>query len=154
MKSKYLIIGVIVILILAGILLVARSAGKKNAAQNAMTNIPATAMPKTTASGSAGASVGAMTKATVKEFKVEGSNFQFVPKVLNVNQGDTVKIVFESSGGLHDFVIDAFGVKTKVIPTGASDTVQFVADKKGTFQFYCSVANHRAMGMVGTLVVQ
>jgi uncharacterized cupredoxin-like copper-binding protein len=32
--------------------------------------------------------------------------------------------------------------------------VQFVADKTGTFEFYCSVGNHRQMGMVGTLVVQ
>jgi plastocyanin len=29
-----------------------------------------------------------------------------------------------------------------------------VADKKGTFEYYCSVGQHRALGMKGKLVVE
>lgn len=33
-------------------------------------------------------------------------------------------------------------------------SVTFVADTLGTFEYYCSVGNHRAQGMVGNLVVE
>jgi hypothetical protein len=40
------------------------------------------------------------------------------------------------------------------VGAGASDVVEFTADKAGTFEYYCSVGNHRAMGMKGTLTVK
>ncbi len=91
---------------------------------------------------------------TVKSFNVTGSNFKFDPSEIRVKKGDTVKITLASSG-MHDFRIDEFNVKTNVLKTGdAPQTVQFVADKTGTFEYYCSVGNHRAMGMVGKLIVE
>lgn len=71
-----------------------------------------------------------------------------------MNKDDKVTIVFKNAGGFHDFVLDAFTVKTPTIQTSNEATVSFVADKDGTFQYYCSVANHRQMGMVGTLTVK
>jgi plastocyanin len=95
------------------------------------------------------------TTGQVKEFTVEGSNFKFLPATLTVNKGDTVKVTFKNTGGFHDFVIDEFnGSKTKQIGADAEETIQFVADKAGTFEYYCSVGNHRGMGMVGKLIVQ
>lgn len=92
---------------------------------------------------------------SVKEFTVEGSNFKFLPATMTVNKGDTVKITFKNTGGFHDFVIDEFkGAKTKQIGANASETIEFVADKAGTFEYYCSVGNHRGMGMKGTLTVK
>ena len=85
----------------------------------------------------------------VKEFTVTGSAFKFAPATLTVNKGDTVRITFK-----HDFVIDELGVKTQVINTGQEEVVEFVADTAGTFEYYCSVGNHRQMGMVGTLTVK
>jgi plastocyanin len=96
---------------------------------------------------------GAMTKGVVKEFTVTGSPFKFVPAAMTVKKGDTVKITFKNSGGTHDFVIDELGVKTKTLASGAEETVQFVASKVGTFEYYCSVGNHRAMGMVGKITI-
>lgn len=94
------------------------------------------------------------TSGTVKEFTVEGSAFKFVPATMTVNKGDTVRITFKNTGGFHDFVIDEFDVKTKQIGAGASETIEFVADQSGTFEYYCSVGNHRAQGMKGTLTVK
>jgi nitrite reductase (NO-forming) len=37
---------------------------------------------------------------------------------------------------------------------GETTSVEFVADKTGTFEYYCSVGAHRAMGMTGSLVVE
>lgn len=96
----------------------------------------------------------AMTDGEVVEFTVEGTNFSFTPNNLTVNEGDTVRVTFKNTGGMHDFRIDEFEAKTNVIQTGEEETITFVADKAGTYEFYCSVGSHRAMGMVGTLVVQ
>jgi plastocyanin len=71
-----------------------------------------------------------------------------------VKKGDKVKITFQNSVGNHDFVLDAFNIKTAVLGSGKSETVEFTADKTGQFEYYCSVGNHRQMGMTGTLVVQ
>lgn len=89
-----------------------------------------------------------------KEFVVNGSNFSFDVKTITVKKGDTVRIVFKNQDGFHDFVIDDFNVATKQIQAGQEETVEFVADKGGIFEYYCSVGNHRAMGMVGTLTVE
>jgi nitrosocyanin len=89
----------------------------------------------------------------VKEFTVSGTNFKFTPTTLAVKKGDTVKITFKNTGGVHNFKIDEFNVGTKQIQGGTEETVQFVADKAGTFEYYCSVGTHRQMGMKGTLTV-
>jgi plastocyanin len=89
----------------------------------------------------------------VKEFTVTGANFSFTPSTMTVKKGDTVKITFVNSGGFHDLKIDEFAVATKKLSSGAQEVVEFVADKAGTFEYYCSVGDHRAMGMKGTLTV-
>ena len=91
---------------------------------------------------------------SVKEITITGSNFKFDSATITVKKCDTVNINFKSSGGFHDFVIDEFDVKSKIIDTGLSDNVEFIASKAGTFEYYCSVGNHRKMGMVGKLIVQ
>ncbi|MEZ4087490.1 MAG: cupredoxin domain-containing protein [Candidatus Gracilibacteria bacterium] len=90
----------------------------------------------------------------VKEFTIDAENFSFSPNTMTVNEGDTVRITLNNLGGSHDFVIDEFDAQTEVINTGETETIEFVADKAGTFEYYCSVGSHRAMGMVGTLTVQ
>ena len=90
----------------------------------------------------------------VKEFTVTGNNFAFAPKTMTVKKGDTVKITFVNAGGNHDLRIDEFNATTKVIRGGAQETISFVADKTGSFEYYCSVGDHRVMGMKGTLIVE
>ncbi len=92
--------------------------------------------------------------AGVVTVEVEGGAFYFDPKEITVNKGDTVKIVFTNVGGVHDWVIDEFDARTKVLQAGETETITFVADQTGTFEYYCSVGNHRAQGMVGNLIVK
>lgn len=94
------------------------------------------------------------TMKTEKKFTVNGGNFYFVPNVIKVNKGDTVTVEFKNDGGMHDFVIDEFAARTTVIQTDGTDSVTFVADRAGSFEFYCSVGQHRANGMKGMLIVQ
>ena len=92
--------------------------------------------------------------ATTKEFTVTASNFKYDVKTIKVKKGDTVKILFKNSEGFHDFVIDEFDVATNQIGAEEEDEVEFVVDKAGTFEYYCSVGQHRKNGMVGKLVVE
>lgn len=91
---------------------------------------------------------------TVKEFIVTGQDFAFAPTTMTVDRGNTARITFRNTDGTHDFKIDEFGVATKKLGAGESETIEFVADKVGTFEYYCSVGQHRAMGMKGTLIVK
>lgn len=94
------------------------------------------------------------TAAPVKSFTVSGQNFSFTPNAITVNKGDHVKITFTNAGGFHNLRLDEFKVSTDTIKTGESQTIDFIADQAGTFQYYCSVGTHRQMGMWGTLTVK
>ncbi len=90
----------------------------------------------------------------VKTFEVESTTFSYTPNEIRVNEGDTVRIVLSNANGVHDWVVDEFNARTEIINAGETDEIEFVADKAGTYEFYCSVGNHREMGMVGTLIVE
>ncbi len=90
-----------------------------------------------------------------KEFTLDSFEFGYDQKTLTVAAGDTVTITLTNSGTMvHDWVVDEFNARTKRIKNGETDSVTFVADKAGTYEFYCSVGNHRAQGMVGKLIVE
>ena len=94
------------------------------------------------------------TPSSNKEFTISGKPFSYDVKEIKVNKGDTVKIIFKNLEGMHDWKLDEFNANTKVIGTGESETITFVADKTGTFEYYCSVGQHRANGMKGNLIVE
>ena len=88
------------------------------------------------------------------EFTVEGGSFYFKPNEIRVKKGQKVEITFNNKEGLHDFVIDELNVQTEKIGSNQTTSVEFTPNKAGTFEFYCSVGNHRTMGMKGNLVVE
>lgn len=94
------------------------------------------------------------TEPEIKTIEVSGISYSFTPATLRVNQGDTVRIIFTSEEGTHDWVIDEFNARTNVLSAGQTETISFVADQTGTFEYYCSVSNHRELGMVGQLIVE
>ncbi|HIH25899.1 cupredoxin domain-containing protein [Candidatus Woesearchaeota archaeon] len=95
-----------------------------------------------------------ITPGDVKEFTIDGSSYRFSPNILSVNKGDIVRINFVNSEGKHDLKIDGYNIGTKVIDGGQSDVLEFTADKTGEFEYYCSIGEHRQMGMVGKIVVK
>jgi len=92
-------------------------------------------------------------KPAVKTFTIVGKKFSFSPSTIKVNKGDKVKIIFDNQDGFHNWVLDEFSAKTKTIRSGQKDEIEFIADKIGLFEFYCSVGEHRQLGMKGTLIV-
>lgn len=91
--------------------------------------------------------------AAVKEIRVESQGFVYTPREIRVNQGDRIRLTYHNGGGFHDWVLDEFDAKTRRISANQSETIEFIADRAGDFEFYCSVGNHRAQGMVGRFVV-
>jgi nitrite reductase (NO-forming) len=89
----------------------------------------------------------------VVEVELDAFSFGYSIEEIEVNEGDTVRIIMTNTGGSHDWDLDEFGVDGPVISGGQTTTMEFVADKKGSFEYYCSVGSHRAAGMVGTLIV-
>ena len=88
------------------------------------------------------------------DFTIEASSFKFTPDVIEAEPGQTIKVKVNGSG--HDLVIDELNVETGLIVGSktVSITVPTDAQAGDTFEFYCSISNHRAMGMVGTLRVK
>jgi plastocyanin len=90
-----------------------------------------------------------------KEIQVIGSEYSYEPSSIGLNEGDKARLTFRNVGRLpHNLVIDKLGLATKTIGQGQSDTIEFVATSSGTFEFYCSVGNHRSLGMEGSLEVK
>ena len=110
-----------------------------------------TVTPATESAGTQEASM----EGDVKEIVVEGAEFKFNQATLTLAKGEKVRLVFKNMGKMtHDFVVDELNIRTKIIKGGEQDTVEFTPDTTGSFEFYCSVNQHRAMGMKGTITVQ
>ncbi len=100
------------------------------------------------------ASINTSISTSIKEFSIDEVPFSMSPSTITVNRGDTVRITVKNKQGTHDLKIDEFDASTRVLNVGEEQIITFVADKVGVFEYYCSVGNHRAQGMVGTLRVR
>lgn len=89
----------------------------------------------------------------LKEFTIDAFNFGYSIPEIKIRKGQKVTITLTNSGGTHDLVIDELGVDSGKIVTGESVTFDFVANEAGEFEYYCSVGNHRAQGMVGKIII-
>ncbi|HBP01553.1 MAG: Blue (Type 1) copper domain protein [Candidatus Moranbacteria bacterium GW2011_GWE1_49_15] len=83
--------------------------------------------------------------------EMDSGNFFFTPANLTVKKGDLVKIEFTNMGR-HTFVIDELSIKKTVV--AEKETLEFVAEKAGTFKFYCDIPGHQARGMEGTINIE
>jgi cytochrome c oxidase subunit 2 len=92
--------------------------------------------------------------AGVKTIDLTASRFKFDPATISVVEGDSVQLRLRSADRDHAFAIKAFRVKTVIPKGGDVVTVEFVADKTGTFDFTCAEycgTGHSAMK--GRLIV-
>jgi len=81
-------------------------------------------------------------------------NFSFSKSEIRVKKGEKIELTFEVKEGYHDWTLEGYNVRTKKINAGGEETIEFTANKAGTFEYYCSVGSHRAMGMTGRLIVE
>lgn len=74
----------------------------------------------------------------IKEFKIEAYQFGFEPATITVKQGDIVKLEATSRDIPHGISIKEYNIDRRV-EKGKTTRIEFVADKKGSFDIRCSV---------------
>lgn len=147
-RSPMLMVGVVILLVvLVGAFFLFRNKSSSTSQQPQTTTQPTTEVKASPTSAPA-------MESNVKSFTIEASNFKFSLPEIKVKKGDIVKIHVVNKGGYHDWVLDEFNAKTPRIQADQTADVEFTANKAGTFEYYCSVANHRQMGMKGNLIVE
>ena len=90
----------------------------------------------------------------VVEIDMTAKQWEFEPGTVTVKEGQKVKLNIKSVDVTHGFALPDFGVSQRLEP-GKTEIVEFTADKKGTYTFFCNVAcgsGHQSMK--GTLVVE
>lgn len=90
----------------------------------------------------------------VKEFNIIARQWEFSPATINVDEGDKVRLIIKSIDVTHGFDLPDFGINENLAP-GKTVTLEFVADKKGSFGFFCNIycgEGHR--DMKGVLIVE
>ena len=147
-------VGVLVVVVVVGVFFVSKRYNNPENTPQPTVSVTVTPSLTPTPTSTPTASPSPIIQAQVKIFTVTAKNFSFTPAEMRVNKGDTVKIILNNTEGFHDLVIDEFKVKVNKITAGTTETVKFIADKSGQFEYYCSIGDHRAKGMRGTLIVQ
>lgn len=160
-KNTLLVIGLFVI---AGVVAVSQLMGKNMGQVPAESDTVMTASPEVQSSPVASPVGDAMMEkkmaaddtvaSDVQVIEMEAGAFYYKPDSIRVKKGQKVQIVFKSVDMMHDFNVDELNIKSEVVKGGNSSTFEFVANEAGTFEYYCSVGQHRQQGQVGTLIVE
>lgn len=75
------------------------------------------------------------------------------PAIITVKQGELVRLIIHNADVKHGLVIPALGVNQDILPDGA--VIEFVASKRGAFEFFCSVwCGEGHMEMQGSIVIE
>jgi plastocyanin len=83
--------------------------------------------------------------------EIEIRNYEFVPKELHIAPGTTVRWK-NTTSNYHTVTPDGHTQWTQWQTATMGETFEVRFDDAGTFPFYCMP--HRALGMMGTVIVQ
>lgn len=74
---------------------------------------------------------------------------------LGVPENSVVLIsVVNGDGAIHDIAVPEFGAKSEqIVGKGAATAIVFRANKKGVYEYLCTLPGHKAAGMFGKIVV-
>ena len=90
----------------------------------------------------------------VHEFTMTAKNYEFDPSVIRVKKGEKVRLIITATDRDHGIKIQGYDINQE-LKKGDPTTIEFTADKAGTFEFKCSVycgLGHRKMK--GKLIVE
>lgn len=125
--------------------------------------VPAVSSPASPASDSVSADSSATSQSTVLDAQaaaepmkvtIVARKWSFLPATFKVKKGDRVQLQITSIDVRHGFELPEYGISGTLEP-GKAFTTEFVADKVGTFSFFCNVfcgAGHSIMR--GTMIVE
>jgi cytochrome c oxidase subunit 2 len=85
------------------------------------------------------------------EIKMTARKYEFTPSTIQAKKGDHIKLIITALDHEHGFKLDAFHIDQK-LPKGEAVTVEFTADRAGTFPFecshYCGLGHKKMKGQV------
>jgi cytochrome c oxidase subunit 2 len=88
------------------------------------------------------------------EIPMTAKKYEFSPSSIHVKKGEHVKLLITAVDHDHGFKLPAFDIQQDV-KEGETTTIEFTADKAGTFRFACShVCGFGHRGMKAELVVE
>jgi len=87
-----------------------------------------------------------------KKMTMEVGDAFFKPNIIEAKPGDSIQITFSKVTGTHVFNIDETDSHYKI--TQGTNITVIAPQKPGSYKFYCSIGDHRAKGMEGTLIVK
>ncbi len=73
----------------------------------------------------------------VREIAMTAKKYEFSPSEIRVHPGETIRLVITALDRKHGFKLDAFGIDRQ-LPKGEAVTIEFTANRAGTFPFKCS----------------
>ena len=89
-----------------------------------------------------------------REFTVDAKKYKFAPARIEVDEGDLVRITLVAGDIPHSFTIDDYRIAKRSEP-GKPVTFEFLADRAGTFKFYCNLMiDDGCRKMAGEMVVR
>jgi cytochrome c oxidase subunit 2 len=89
-----------------------------------------------------------------REFTVDARKYQFSPARIEIEQGDVVRVTLIAGDIPHSFTIDDYRIAKRGEP-GKPVTFEFLADRAGTFKFYCNLTiDDGCRKMAGELIVR
>ena len=89
-----------------------------------------------------------------REITLTARNYRFSPSRIEVAQDDLVKLTVRSEDVAYSLTIDEYRLSRR-IPAGGTTTLEFRADRPGTFAFYSNLTNDaRHAQMKGELIVR
>lgn len=85
------------------------------------------------------------------------NNYSFNPNFIKARPGQKLNIKLYSEYGYHNFVIEELGIHSKNISTGESTMVEVIipidAQLNKTYEFYCSIGDHKDRQMLGSIQI-
>jgi heme/copper-type cytochrome/quinol oxidase subunit 2 len=86
--------------------------------------------------------------------RMTATKYAFSPNTVRVKKGGHVRLVITALDRDHGFKLDAFQIDQK-LPKGEAVTIDFTADRSGTFPFQCSeVCGLGHKKMKGELIIE
>ena len=131
MKKTVIIIVVLLVVLLGAVFILAGKKSQNDTNGNVVNDVSVTSADS-----------------SARVIQLTASRFTYTPSVVRVKLGEKVKIVVDNTDTPHGILIPDLNVR-------GMDSVEFTADKAGTFQFRCPTMcglGHR--NMTGTLIVQ
>jgi nitrite reductase (NO-forming) len=152
--------GVIIVMLIAAMVgvLILNSAPATKSPNTVGTSSSTTSLNTTTISSTSSSQSSSSTSSTpATDVNVTLKSYSITPNVINADPGETLRVKVTNSDSTHDFVVPELNAATRLLGAGESQIIEITIPTNAagkTYEYYCSVSNHRSMGMTGTIKVR